>query len=383
MGSRKIKLKFNLKDRRNQVTAASLAVGLVVVLFLFIFVPTEVSKLVITEEEFLQAKLEDANNGEPNDGEQSGNKNAEDSDSSSNQTTSAGESSSGSSTPNTEPAPDDTSNPPATPPSAGFNPITYDWQNNVGLSNPSVLGFHDGPMVLDQDGQVLENMEVRGRVTVTGKNVIIRNSHIYGYWYSVLVDWGSSGSLTIEDSEIGHASYPANAGLAGNNVTARRLNIHHSEDGIKAGANSSYEYMYVHDMEGFAADPHADALQDEGAGGWALSKCYFDPTRSSDGDPGNASAIIKSDLGAINSFLIEDCFFGGGNYTLYVFPATYGCPTNGTVRRVHFAPTARYGLFSAGGCDVVGNYNEWSNNEVLRWSGSSWVTDYQFAPPWQ
>jgi len=263
-------------------------------------------------------------------------------------------------------------------PSGGgpFDPRTYDWEANTGPSGP--LTKINGDVELNNDGEVLENVEVHGRVTVTANNAIIRNSHIYsGEWYSVLVDWDAGGSLTIEDTEIGHSDYPANAGMAGSNITARNLDIHHHEDGLKAGSGSTYEYMYIHDMEGFDPAPHADAIQEEGAGNWRLSKCWLDPTRTRDNDPGNASIIAKPDLGAVDNIVMEDCVFQAGNYTLDLSLSEVSqCASGITMRNNYILPTWRYGPLNNGGCNSNGNYDEWSNNYVQRWNGSAWENDY-------
>jgi hypothetical protein len=224
----------------------------------------------------------------------------------------------------------------ATPIPAGFPNA-----NNTGLTNPSALKVHNGDMVITRDGAVIENLEIRGRVDIAAKNVVMRNVWVYnsGSW-TIYVRPGAS--LLIEDSEIGHASHLGERGIGGNNITARRINIHHVEDGIKVLHNSLYEFVYCHDLDSPRASPHADCLQDDGgATNWILRDSTLD-ARYPDGVNANAAIIVKSDLGASNGGLIEGNFLNGGNLIVMVDKGKYRAPQNIVIRENAFGRDVRY-----------------------------------------
>ena len=97
----------------------------------------------------------------------------------------------------------------------------------VGLTSRSLLEVHDGDLVVTQDGAVVENLEIRGQLLIDANNVTVRNVWVYGFPWS-LVDV-KSGSFTIEDSELGRAGWTSQTCINGDNVVARRLDIHHCE----------------------------------------------------------------------------------------------------------------------------------------------------------
>lgn len=165
---------------------------------------------------------------------------------------------------------------------------------NTGLTNPGALTVHNGSLEVTQDGALIQNLEIRGMVTIKAKNVVMRNVWVYtSNPWSIYVEPGKS--LLIEDSEIGHPSHPGFRGIGGNNVTARRLDIHHVEDGIKADNNSLYDRVYCHDLASPAGSPHADCFQDDGGHhDYTVRNSTLD-ARFSNGSNGNAAIIVKSE----------------------------------------------------------------------------------------
>ena len=233
--------------------------------------------------------------------------------------------------------------------------------SNTGLSNPSILTKHDGGMTITEDNTVLENMEIHGTIRIEANNVVMRNVWVYstGFW-TIRVD---SGSLLIEHSEIGHADYPGERGIGGENITGRYLDIHHSEDGIKLDSNNLYEHIYIHDLDTLAGGPHADAIQ---ADGGAKNAIVRHATLDSTGPLGlgNAAIILKSDLGSIDNILIEDAYLNGGNYTFYSREGGNGNPSNVVLRNSVFGPDYNFGRISIDGTIGFENNTLWDGTPI-------------------
>jgi hypothetical protein len=240
-------------------------------------------------------------------------------------------------------------------------PAGFPNASTTGLSNPSILTKHDGGMTITEDNTVLENMEIHGTIRIEANNVVMRNVWVYstGFW-TIRVD---SGSLLIEHSEIGHADYPGERGIGGENITGRYLDIHHSEDGIKLDTNNLYEYIYVHDLDTNAGGPHADAIQ---ADGGAQNAVVRHATLDSTGPLGlgNAAIILKSDLGSIDNILIEDAYLNGGNYTFYSREGGNGDPSNVVLRNSVFGPDYNYGRISIDGTVGFENNKLWDGTPI-------------------
>jgi hypothetical protein len=258
---------------------------------------------------------------------------------------------------------------PASPARAAAIPSGFPNSGNTGLTNPSALKVHNGPLTVTQDGAVIQNLEIRGKVTINARNVVMRNVWVYtSNAWSIYVQPGKS--LLIEDSEIGHPSHPGFRGIGGNNVTARRLDIHHVEDGIKADNNSLYERVYCHDLASPASSPHADCFQDDGGhSNYTVRNSTLD-ARFANGTNGNAAIIVKSDLGSISNATFEGNYINGGIYVIFVRNGGYGMPAGVKIANNRFGPDRKYGLLSSDG--AVSWYNNvWDGNGKTASPGGS------------
>ncbi|HEY7565626.1 MAG TPA: S-layer homology domain-containing protein [Acidimicrobiia bacterium] len=222
----------------------------------------------------------------------------------------------------------------------------------TGLTNAAILAQHDGDMTITEDGAIVENLEIHGTLTIQADNVIVRNVWIYtsGFW-TIYV---SGGSATVENVEIGHPNYPGQRGIGGGRVTGRRLDIHHVEDGIKAGSNSTYDWVYVHDLDSPNSSPHSDGVQfDGGQRNFTIRNSVLDARG------GNAAAQIETSLGSIDNALLDNVYLNGGNYQVFHRNGGHGNPTNVTIRNSVFGPDYRYGRLSVDGqLTLSGNTND-------------------------
>ena len=256
----------------------------------------------------------------------------------------------------------------ATPIPAGFPN-----ESNTGLTDPSALKFHNGDLNVTQDGAVIENLEIHGRVEIKAKNVVMRNVWVYtsDFW-TIFVRPGAS--LLIEDSEIGHPAYVGWRGLGGENVTARRIDVHHVEDGFKAGINSLYERVYCHDLASPSASPHFDCFQDDGGNGnYTVRNSTLDARRPN-GTVGNAAIILGADLGPISNVVVEGNYLNGGNLIVMVDAGAYPAPKNILFRDNAFGRDVRYPpglLLRHPDATITWENNYWADNgRYVDWDGN-------------
>jgi hypothetical protein len=217
---------------------------------------------------------------------------------------------------------------------------------DVGVVDRNRLVMHIGDLVITEDDAIVENVELLGTLFIEADNVVVRNTWVYttNFW-TILV---SGGSALIEDVEIGHPNFVGQRGLGGDNVTARRLNIHHVEDGIKLGSDSVYDLLWIHDLDSTADGPHGDAIQADGDVTNAIIRNSFLDSTGPLG-LGNAAAQIESSLGPIDGITIEDSYLNGGNYTIFNRDGGNGIPLNVVIRNNRFGPNFRFGLLSTDG----------------------------------
>ncbi len=227
----------------------------------------------------------------------------------------------------------------------------------AGLSDPSLLTLHPGGLTVKEDGAVIENLEISGTLRIEAKNVVVRNVWVYGseFW-SVYV---ASGSARFENVEIGHPSHLGSRGIGGDNITAVNVDIHHVEDGIKLGSNSTYSGVRVHDLASPSGSPHSDAVQVEGgARNSTVKNSSLSSTRGNSN--GNAAVFVKSDLGFPSNITFSNNYLNGGNYTVYVRDGGYGMPSNISFIGNRFGPSRTYGLTSFDG-PVTWENNTWAD----------------------
>jgi hypothetical protein len=247
-------------------------------------------------------------------------------------------------------------NPVTTPPPSGWP--ERPWADNTGPSNPGAL-TSSGSTTIRTNGAVVENLDIRGSVTIDADDVTLRNFRINSSSsYGIQIVAGHSG-IVIEDGEIFNME---SAGIYGAGFTARRLYIHDSGgDGIKAGGAGGptlVEQCFIEKL-GTKPDAHADGNQTRG--GSNITFRYNNIWMPAPGTPNYPGSPYKANATAmhccsISNLVYEYNWLNGGGYTVY-------CQTSGqnvrgiSVRNNLFGRDFTFGVKS-GTCD------EWSGN---RW----------------
>ena len=119
-----------------------------------------------------------------------------------------------------------------------------DWPytDNTGLTDPGNLTIVNGDTTITVSGATVQNLDVRGTLTIQTDNVTVRNCRVrIGSFWGIVVASGSMGIL-IEDCDIGKDYVNSSKGILigaddSTEVTIQRCYIHHVGDGIFGGSN--------------------------------------------------------------------------------------------------------------------------------------------------
>jgi len=260
-------------------------------------------------------------------------------------------------TPPTTPPPTTTpptTTPPTTTPPPPPPPGTPG-AGNTGVPAGTALTASGG-FTVSTAGAVIDAKDITGTVTIAAANVTIKRSRFTGTGqdYAIYV---RSGSVRIEDSEISGGYHTA--GIAFDNWTAVRLNVHNlPDDGFKLGSNVLLQDSWIHD---FSPEPgaHADGAQmQNGVVNTSIIHNYIDIA-------GNAALFLAPDLGPSTSgpLTIKDNILGGGNYTIYVVDGNNGQYFVGNIAVTgnRFLRNSRYGPTRVNVATTWAN-NTWMDN---------------------
>ena len=137
---------------------------------------------------------------------------------------------------------------------------------STGLRDPGVLKS-SGSVSVSTNGAVVENLDIKGSISIDADNVTVRNVRVTNNGAKNLIDIkpGRSGIL-IEDVEL-DGRRVATHGVVHGGYTARRVNMYGVGDGFRAGSNTVIEDSWVHDLGhdgAYDSSPHLDAVQSVG-----------------------------------------------------------------------------------------------------------------------
>jgi hypothetical protein len=195
---------------------------------------------------------------------------------------------------------------------------------NTGVPAGISLKVVNGNQTYSKDNQVISGLDIHGYVTITGKNVTLKNSIVRGgakKCNAAVIMMDNGGSGTVVDTEVRPAN--PNACLDGvwaANVTLQRMNIHGTVDGVKAGDNTTIVDSFIHDLAFFDSDPnqgggstHNDSVQSfEGNKHIILKHNNLLATKND-----NATFQVTQDGGGRATDLhVEDNWLDGGGCTL-------------------------------------------------------------------
>jgi len=221
--------------------------------------------------------------------------------------------------------------------------------DNTGVPPGTVL-TPSGSIRIETRGAVLENLDIKGEVTVLADDVTIRNVRIIsGDYYPIRYFDNDNTGLVVEDSEIEGTSDDVTAALSFANYTARRLNVHGSADGLKADSNVLIEDCWIHDLRN-GPGQHNDGVQSTGGKGVTIRHNAIS---------GASNACVQTgDEGAATEDLTVECnWLSGGGYALNIRGTGATVPKNTRVLDNRFTRDSAYGPWTIDDPNplVVGN----------------------------
>lgn len=238
--------------------------------------------------------------------------------------------------------------------------------NKAGLTDGSKLKKINGNVTLDKDGQVFENADVLGTITVKANNVTIRNVRVSASTksYPIKQERGTH-HLLIEQSEIrmtygeGDSSDAAIGGVGdhdgqhskepGDNITVRNCFIYGNGDGIKVSNWGLYEGNYIRAFRSEGSDAHIDGIQSVGKSHVIIRKNFIDLIVG----PGQFAGIFTQGFTGkedkdYEDITITENVLAGGNFAMALEDGkkTTGRAKNLTVNDNIFIGNWRYGALT-------------------------------------
>lgn len=230
--------------------------------------------------------------------------------------------------PTPEPTPDPTPDPTDPP-----GDITHGSQlthADVGPTGPLTAS---GSITTTTDGEVIEDVEVTGRILVEHENVIIRNVKVnvtgrYGVEIPIALHDGGA-SYTMTDSEVAGVSGERSACVVHYGTwTIERSYIHGCSDGVKMLSNQTLQESIVEGpyYDGPEGDAHNDAVQTVGGSNSKLIRNKLHGPFQAQ----TSAFILQTNNGPIDGWLIESNELSGGGFTAYIRDKGngHGVPTN-------------------------------------------------------
>ena len=242
------------------------------------------------------------------------------------------------------------------------------------------MGSSSMPTIeLDKDGALFECVNLRGRLRVTAKNVVIRNSR-------VTYDSGKKGgsanataAIFLEDGASARVERVEIDGLEGSHaciwhqgtsLAVRYVNCHGVDDGIftwassdTAGDEFTIEDSYFHDLTPLTANGHMDGFQTEGAKNGVIRHNTYDMSAE-----GTSAIAIWNSLKSSSNLLIEGNLIAGGAAAIYAEdydPSEQNPEGGNAVSAVRFVDNK----FSTRVSPCVGKYFVWFARPQLLYGG--------------
>lgn len=208
---------------------------------------------------------------------------------------------------------------------------------------------------VDQNGAIVEDLDVDGEIEVYADNVTIRRVKVTsGSYYPIRFDAPHKG-LLVEDSEIIGTSDDVTSAISFAHYTARRLDIHGSADGFKADEDVLIEDSWIHDLRN-GPDQHNDGMQSTGGKGVTLRNNNISGASNACVQTGDEGGVPTEDL------TIECNWLDGGGYTLNIRGKDPTRPKNTKIINNRFGRGAGYGPWTIDDPNPTVTGNVWDDD---------------------
>lgn len=193
-----------------------------------------------------------------------------------------------------------------------------------------------GSITVEEDGAIIEGLDIQGEIQVLADNVTIRKVRITsGDYYPIRYFDNDNVGLVVEDTEIIGTNGDVTSGISFANYTARRVNIHGGADGLKADSNVLIEDSWIHDLSNGNGE-HNDCVQSTGGKGVTIRGSFLEGAS-------NAAVQTGDENAATEDLTIECSWLYGGGYTLNIRGVGATVPKNTVIKDNRFGRDSGYG----------------------------------------
>jgi hypothetical protein len=216
-----------------------------------------------------------------------------------------------------------------------------------------------GSIVITKAGTVIDGLDIAGSVVVKADDVTIKRTRV-----SSNAPWAirvmSARRLKVTDVEIVGAT-GCEAGIAFNNYTATRVDMHGCEDGFRVGKDTLVEDSWIHDLDRNKG-AHNDGIQASDGTNIVIRHNVIAHIKAQ-----TSAILIKADFADVDGVLIEDNELNGGSYVIYVRDAKQWHTRNATIRNNRIGRDYLFGYLSY---DIPPT-----------WTGNTWLDTGEPIPP--
>ena len=240
--------------------------------------------------------------------------------------------------------------------------MPYPDASTTGVRTGVTLTNVSGDRNSNANGQIISALNVAGTVVINHDNVIVRDCRAREF----IVNPGATGCVIEYCEAIGVTAGSTNSmDIEGDGATVRFCDISGSENGIWLEADDCViEENFIHDLgKASSSDPHIDGIQIPGSNiGAAISSNNIIRHNTIDLNVQTATSCIIT-LDAEN-LIIEDNFFSGGAYVVYLLGNASATMTNNVFDEYAFGYLDAEGdgpFHFSGNTDAAGNLLSFNN----------------------
>ncbi|MFI5623837.1 right-handed parallel beta-helix repeat-containing protein [Nocardioides sp. NPDC051685] len=206
---------------------------------------------------------------------------------------------------------------------------------DTGVPPKKKLRVHNGDLVIRTPGEVVDGLEVHGRISVEAPNVTIRNTLVIvptgSETAGISNNNGNGAGMLVSNVEVmAENAAPGVNGVVGHDFTLESSEIHHVTDQVHiTGSNVIVRDNWLHDNYHFENDPyqdggasHDDSIQIIGGSNITIADNRFTGAY-------NAGVMITQSIGDVSDVTIRDNLLGGGGCTVNIAEKSRG-PIRGT-----------------------------------------------------